>query len=57
MCAHLSISPEMGQLGNEIFTTIESQCIISKIAEFRESTIQALFRKSQENTAKRVESG
>lgn len=47
----------MGMLESEIFAIVESQCIISKIAESKDSTLWVLFSKYQKKTVKRVGSG
>lgn len=43
MCDRLNISNEMGMFGNEMFITMGHQCLISKIAESRDSTLWILL--------------
>lgn len=47
---HPNISHEMGMLGSELFTTVES---LHNLAESRDSTIWVLFNKYQEKTAEK----
>lgn len=50
MCDHPNISHEMGMLGSEIFTTVES---LHDLAESGDKAMWILFNKYQEKAAKK----